>query len=218
MMDERTATSGPAVIEVAITPLRWDVPAQTVDTMVAEAVACLDAGAGIVHHHHDMRLDQTAATEQIRAVATGIQSAFPGTLVYTDYLTGKRAWEENAHLRPMAEAGLLTMFAIDPGITTFGSFDDDGVPTRTYLDGLRFDEAHEMVAFSKEHDVPISLGVFEPGHLRWILAYEQRVGFSPGTVVKLYFGGDYRRRPARHAGDQLRAAAARRPRSTCTCR
>jgi hypothetical protein len=44
MLDERTATSGPAVIEVAITPLRWDVPAQTVDTMVAEAVACLDAG------------------------------------------------------------------------------------------------------------------------------------------------------------------------------
>jgi uncharacterized protein (DUF849 family) len=185
------ATDSPAIIEVAITPLRWDVPAQTVDTMVAEAVACLHAGAGIVHHHHDMRLDEVAATEQIRAVGSGIQAAFPGTLVYTDYLTGKRAWEENAHLRPLAEAGLLTMFAIDPGITTFGSFDGDGVPTRTYLDGLRFDEAHDMVTFSKEHDVPISLGVFEPGHLRWILAYEQRVGFSPGTIVKLYFGGNY---------------------------
>ena len=186
-----TATERPAVIEVAITPLRWDAPAQTVDTMVAEAIACLDAGAGIVHHHHDMRLDEDAATQQIRAVGAGIQAAHPGTLVYTDYLAGKRAWEENAHLRPMADAGLLTMFAIDPGITTFGSFDSEGLPTRTYLDGLRFDEAHEMIAFSKEFDVPISLGVFEPGHLRWILAYERRVGFSHGTVVKLYFGGDH---------------------------
>ena len=90
---------------------------------------------------------------------------------------------------------MLTMFAIDPGITTFGSFDDDGLPTRTYIDGLRFDEAHEMIELSKEVGVPISLGVFEPGHLRWILAYEERVGFSAGTIVKLYFGG-------RHLADQ----------------
>lgn len=89
----------------------------------------------------------------------------------------------------MAEAGALTMFAIDPGITTFPSVDDQGVPNRTYTDGLRFSEAHEMVECSKEVGVPISLGVFEPGHLRWIVAYDRAVGFSPGTIVKLYFGG-----------------------------
>ena len=83
------------------------------------------------------------------------------------------------------------MFAIDPGITTFPGFDSDGLPTRTYLDGLRMDEAHAMVEFSKKHNVPISLGVFEPGHLRWILAYQRSAGFSPGTIIKLYFGGDY---------------------------
>jgi 3-keto-5-aminohexanoate cleavage enzyme len=165
------------------------VPAQSVETMVAEADACIAAGAGIVHHHHDMRLAEDDAIEQIRATGAGIQAAHPGTLVYTDYLTGKRAREENAHLRPMAAAGLLTMFAIDPGLTTFASFDRDGVPTRTYIDGLHFDEAHEMIELSKEVGVPISLGVFEPGHLRWILAYEKRAGFSPGTIVKLYFGG-----------------------------
>ncbi|MGD9701218.1 MAG: hypothetical protein AB7Q42_12645 [Acidimicrobiia bacterium] len=125
------------------------------------------------------------------ATAEGIQAAHPGALTYTDYLTGKTAAAENAHLRPMAEAGVLTMFAIDPGITTFGSFDDEGVPTRTYTDGLRFQEAHEMIELSKALAVPISLGVFEPGHLRWILAYEERVGFSAGTIVKLYFGGDW---------------------------
>lgn len=182
-------TDRSAVIEVAISPLRWGAPAQSVDDMVAEAIACIDAGAGIVHHHHDMRLDEADAIAQLTSTAAGIQAARPSTLVYTDYLAGKRAWEENAHLVPMAEAGLLTMFAIDPGLTTFASFDRDGVPSRTYVDGLHFAEAHEMIEFSKEHGVPISLGVFEPGHLRWILAYEQRVGFSPGTIVKLYFGG-----------------------------
>lgn len=180
------------IIEAAISPLRWDAPVQTVDEIVAEATACIDAGAAIVHHHHDMRLAEADAIDALVATADGIQSAHPGTLTYTDYLSAKRAWDENAHLRPMAEARVLTMFAIDPGITTFGSVDDDGLPTRTYTDGLRFDEAHEMIEFSKEIGVPISLGVFEPGHLRWIRTYEERVGFSPGTMIKLYFGGEWR--------------------------
>jgi len=183
--------SSPVVIEVAITPLRWGEPAQSAAEMVAEARTCIDAGAGIVHYHHDMRLDESAAVQQLIDVGEGIRAVSPSTLSYTDYLTGKTARQENAHLRPMAEAGVLTMFAIDPGITTFGSFAEDGLPTRTYTDGLRFDEAHEMVELSKQLDVPISLGVFEPGHLRWILAYEEQAGFSPGTIVKLYFGGGH---------------------------
>ena len=193
---KETVVNGPVapdavVIEAAITPLRWDEPAQSVGQMVAEALRCIEAGAGIVHHHHDMRLSEADATTALLQTGDGILSAHPEALVYTDYLSGKRAWEENAHLKPAAESGLLTMFAIDPGITTFGSFDKDGIPARTYTDGLRFDEAHEMIEFSKQVGVPISLGVFEPGQLRWILAYERAVGFSPGTIIKLYFGGDW---------------------------
>lgn len=183
--------SRPVVIEVAISPLRRGTAVQSVDTLVAEADACIRAGAGIVHHHHDMRLAEPEAIQQLVDTGRRIQDCHPGTLVYTDYLTGKRAVEENAHLEPMARAGVLTMFAIDPGITSFPSDDDEGLPTHTYTDGLRFSEAHEMVNFSKEVGVPISLGVFEPGHLRWILAYEQRAGFSSGTVIKLYFGGTH---------------------------
>jgi 3-keto-5-aminohexanoate cleavage enzyme len=181
----------PAIIEVAITPLRWGAPVQSVAMMVEEASQCIDAGAGIVHHHHDMRLEEPEAIRQLVDTSAGIQAVHPSQLVYTDYLTGKRAWEENAHLKPLAAEGLLTMFAIDPGLTTFASYDSEGVPSRTYIDGLHFGEAHEMIEFSKEHGVPISLGVFEPGHLRWIMAYERRLGFSPGTIVKLYFGGSH---------------------------
>ncbi|MCW2497521.1 3-keto-5-aminohexanoate cleavage protein, partial [Jatrophihabitans sp.] len=181
----------PVVIEAAISPLRRDVPAQSIAEIVADARACIAAGAGIVHFHHDMRLDDEAATRQLVDIGIGIHESAPATLLYTDYLGGKTAERENAHLRPMAEAGVLSMFAIDPGITTFGSFADDGLPTRTYLDGLRFDECHRMIELSKELSVPVSLGVFEPGHLRWILAYEQHAGFSAGTMVKLYFGGEH---------------------------
>jgi 3-keto-5-aminohexanoate cleavage enzyme len=183
--------SQPVIIEAAISPLRRGIPAQSVDTLVAEADACIQAGAGIIHHHHDMRLDESEAITQLIDTGRRILDRHPGSLIYTDYLAGKRAVEENAHLQPMGRAGVLTMFAIDPGITTFASDDHEGLPIHTYTDGLRFSEAHEMINFSKEVGVPISLGVFEPGHLRWILAYERAVGFSPGTMIKLYFGGTH---------------------------
>ncbi|MCW2527980.1 MAG: hypothetical protein JWM76_2840 [Pseudonocardiales bacterium] len=186
-----TNASAPVVIEVAISPLRWNAPVQTVEEMIAEGIECVEAGAGIVHHHHDMRLGEAEAISALLRTAEGIRRVHPEALVYTDYLTGKRAWDENAHLRPGYESGLLSMFAIDPGVTTFGSFAAGGLPTRTYLDGLRFDECHELIEFSKEVDVPISLGVFEPGQLRWILAYEKAAGFSYGSLVKLYFGGEW---------------------------
>lgn len=182
----------PVVIEAAITPLRWGVPAQTADQMAAESLACIAAGASIVHHHHDMRLTPEASAEQCIAVGRRVLAAHPGTLVYTDYLTGRTAKEEHAHLQPMAQAGVLTMFAIDPGITAFPSDDRDGLPTRTYTDGLTFAEAHEMAQLARATDVPLSLGVFEPGQLRWIVHYAQRYGFSAGSIVKLYFGGHHR--------------------------
>ena len=186
-----TNDTSPLIIEAAISPLRWDEPAQTVDQIVEIALGCIEAGAGIIHYHHDMRLSEEEGIAALVETGERIRAEYPETLTYTDYLSGKRAWEENAHLKVMREAGVLSMFAIDPGITTFASFDADGIPTRTYLDGLRFDEADEMVEYSKDVDVPISLGVFEPGAVRWITAYEATKGFSPGTMVKLYFGGNH---------------------------
>lgn len=181
--------STPVVIEAAISPLRRGAPAQSVDAIVDEADACIRAGAGIIHHHHDMRLAAPDAIDALADTARRIQRAHPGTLVYSDYLKGHSSEEENAHLDPMAREGILTMFAIDPGITSFASVGNDGLPTRTYTDGLQFLECHRLVDFAKEAGIPISLGVFEPGHLRWILAYEQAAGFSPASMVKLYFGG-----------------------------
>ena len=186
-----TDSTSPVIIEAAISPLRWNEPAQSIDQIVAQSLACIEAGAGIIHHHHDMRLAEEDGVAALVETGRRILDEFPDTLIYTDYLSGKRAWEENAHLKVMEAEGVLTLFAIDPGLTTFASYDPEGIPTKTYLDGLRFDEADEMVAFSKRANVPISLGVFEPGAVRWIRAYEEARGFSSGTMVKLYFGGNH---------------------------
>jgi 3-keto-5-aminohexanoate cleavage enzyme len=179
----------PVVIEAAISPLRRDLPAQTTAELISEANSCLAAGAGIVHHHHDNRLDPTASAQQMINVSEAVLSSYPSALIYTDYLPGRTAIDEYAHLQPIVEAGVLRMFAVDPGITTFGSVDAEGLPIRTYTDGLKFSEVHELTMFAQQQHVPLSLGVFEPGQLRWIMAYEAKVGFPKGSLIKLYFGG-----------------------------
>src|SRR3954447_4998756 len=109
------------VIEAAITPFRRGTPVLFADDMVSQALACLDAGASVIHHHHDMRSNDQDSISEMIDVGGRIRAARPGALVYPDYLTGpdRDVWEENGHLRPMADAGVLTMFAIDPGITSF---------------------------------------------------------------------------------------------------
>ena len=181
------------VIEAAITPFRRGEPVLFVDDMVAQGLACLDAGAGIIHHHHDMRLGDAESIAEMIEVSRRIQATRPRALVYPDYLTGKdrSVWEENGHLKPLAEAGALTMFAFDPGITAFATRGQEGHLTRTYLGGLRYSAAHELVEFSKLIGVPVSLGIFEPGHLRWAVEYATTTGFTPGTVIKLYFAGTH---------------------------
>jgi 3-keto-5-aminohexanoate cleavage enzyme len=50
--------------------------------------------------------------------------------MYADYLRGDSMAEKNAHLQPMADAGVLRMVALDPGLTQFGHLGDDGLPSR----------------------------------------------------------------------------------------
>jgi hypothetical protein len=56
--------------------------------------------------------------------------ACPHAYMYADYLRGDSMGEKNAHLQPMADAGVLRMVALDPGLTQFGHLGDDGLPSR----------------------------------------------------------------------------------------
>jgi 3-keto-5-aminohexanoate cleavage enzyme len=108
-----------------------------------------------------------------------------------DYLRGDSMAEKNAHLRPMADAGVLRMVALDPGLTQFGHLDDDGLPSRHIQGGTTFPEAAAVTEFASSQRVPLSVGIYEPGNLRWAIAYARAGKFPIGTMIKLYFGGDY---------------------------
>jgi 3-keto-5-aminohexanoate cleavage enzyme len=181
----------PVLIEAAITPLRKGAPVQTADQTVDEAIASLAAGAAIIHHHHDFTLDEPAAIAEVIDVETRILAAYPHAYMYADYLRGDSMAEKNAHLQPMADAGALRMIALDPGLTQFGHLGDDGLPSRHIQGGTTFPEAAAVTEFASSQRVPLSVGIYEPGNLRWAIAYARAGKFPIGTMIKLYFGGDY---------------------------
>ncbi|ALS65141.1 hypothetical protein DBB29_01275 [Pandoraea cepalis] len=198
MANSEKHNGAPVVIEAAVTPLRKGAPLQPADVTIAEAKACLAAGAAVIHHHHDFRLSREEATQQIVDIGRGILDAYPSALIYPDYIAGRdsdraigRRYQPDALLQPMYDAGVLRMFALDPGFTLFGQMDAEGLPSASVTGGATYAESDAMVAFGRKVGVPISIGVYEPGNLRWIRAYARAGKFPAGSIIKLYFGGDY---------------------------
>ena len=198
MTTRSKALETPLVIEAAITPLRTGHPLQTTEQMIDESLACLEAGATVIHHHHDFRLPREEAIEQIITVGKAILAEFPYALFYSDYIRGGeedekigRRYQPDAILRPVHASGSLRMFALDPGLTLFPRLDERGLPSSSVTGGTRYAEAHDIVDFGCRIGVPISLGVYEPGQLRWIRSYAQAGRLPSGSMIKIYFGGEY---------------------------
>jgi hypothetical protein len=181
----------PVVIETAITPLRFGEPVQSMEQTIEESRACLAAGTAIIHHHHDFSAPRAEGIRQMVGIQAGILEAFPGALMYSDYLNGTGIWEKNAHLRPLHDAGLLRMIPLDPAIVQVGKLDQDGLPSDSHVAGLTYAQSAEVVRFARETNVPMSISIYEPGNLRWARAYALAGMFPAGSMIKLFFGGPY---------------------------
>ena len=186
----------PVILEVALngpTPKRANpnVPRSSRE-LVADALACLDAGAAIVHTH----LDEPAATPE-RATELYLEhfepilARRPDALVYPTVGFGGSFEERMAHEPALAERGVLRIGIVDPGSVNLGGADAEGVP-------LPFDFAYVNSPAAIRHQVELcarwglgpSVAIFEPGFLRHALGY-QRAGRLPrGALLKFYFGGD----------------------------
>ena len=182
----------PLVIEAAMTQViaNTDGKLPTTAGIVREALDCVEAGAGMVHYHHDFSLNKEDSITQCIEVQRAILKEHPDALVYPGYLSGKTHEETMEHLEPIYEAGVMSMFAFDPGHATHARPDENGEPTRSHLGGTSFDQATRMVEDSWRYNAPVSLGIFEPGPLKWVRYFGANWRFTPGTVVKFYFPGD----------------------------
>src|SRR5262249_27315499 len=145
----------------------------TPDEIAADAVACLNAGASIIHiHNHDMNLCGVEAAAPYAAIAKMLLAERPDALWYPTN-THAPIPEHNSHLGLLVEQVPVHFGVLDPGSTNVGYFDDDGNPRgRAVVND--YDMIWHLAAELREWQLGASLAIHEPGYLRTTLALQER--------------------------------------------
>lgn len=187
--------SAPLIIECAIngaTPKSRNphVP-RTPDEIHRDVLACLDAGAGIIHAHNaDFRLKGAEAADDYLAAWRPILAERPGTIWYSTGVASSAIDVRLAHLEILADnlGPAMPMAYVDPGSTNVAWIGEDGLPTG-YSYTHSFDDVKAFFGLCERRGLGPSIAIYEPGWL-WTTLHYHRAGRLPrGAMVKLYFCG-----------------------------
>jgi len=154
-----------------------------------DALACFEAGAGIVHAHNpDFRLSGQEAADAYLATWRDVLAARPDAIWSPTTCAAPGGEQRMAHVAAIQAEIPVPLASVDPGSTNLGSLDADGLPVG-FVYRNSYDEIRTCLALCREWKVGAALAIYEPGFLQTVLSYH-RVGLLPaGSLVKLYFGG-----------------------------
>ncbi|GAA0468925.1 3-keto-5-aminohexanoate cleavage protein [Parasphingorhabdus litoris] len=167
------------------------------DDIVAQAVECMEAGAALVHNHtRDPVFGKTGMMDAedyarpwrkllaIRpdAILTPTMPADPGGVPVEDRF---------AHIEAMAQEGLIAQGLCDPGSFSVSIPQEDGVfaPTRLIYRNDTHD-SHYYVEACRRLKLGMSISIFEPGFVKFIMALHRAGKLPPGGIMKFYFGAN----------------------------
>ncbi len=181
----------PVIIECAIngvTPKTTNphVPVEPAE-IAADALACIEAGAAIIHNHidrHGLTVDQAA--ERYLEAWRPILDVRPDALLYPTIHLGEGFSISYEHLIPLAAAGMRVGLT-DPGSVNLGGTDADGLPAGTLVYSNSFDTIGRAFDICREAKIGPSLAIYEPGFLRTALAWWRAGRLPEGAMIKLYF-------------------------------
>jgi uncharacterized protein (DUF849 family) len=186
----------PVVIEAAIngatTKARNPHTPTAPDEIARDALACMEAGAAIVHNHvDDFALGGDAAAARYLEAWRPVVAARPDAVLYCTVALGGAVAERYAHVPPLAASGCMRMGVLDPGSVNLGSAGEDGLPGGVdFVYSHSYGDVRYVVQQLEECRLGPSISIFEPGFLRTALVYHRRRRLPRGAFVKLYFGGE----------------------------
>ncbi|MGA2306537.1 MAG: 3-keto-5-aminohexanoate cleavage protein [Acidimicrobiales bacterium] len=188
-----SGTDAPVIIEVALTskPERNPNSPTSFDELIEQGLACMDAGASIVHMHlPDLDVPAARASEQYLRCFRPWLDRDPDVLVLPTNGTGETVEERFAHQFLLHDAGALRLAFVDPGATIFGWPAADGAPAPDgYVYFFNYDAMAYAIDEGRRRGMGMHFACFEPGWVRNVMAYWRAGRLSPGSFVKFYFGG-----------------------------
>lgn len=185
----------PVIIEVALNGATRrsrnpNVPI-TPQEIAVDALACLEAGAAIVHQHDADGATSAARTaEQSLETYRLILAERPDAILYPTATFLDPVSERWGAHSPLVEAGVLRTAYADPGSVNLGSIGAAGSrgPSSFVYVNSHADFAYQLDGCRRLELGP-NIAIFEPGFLRAALAHVAAGTMPTGAFVKLYFGG-----------------------------
>ncbi len=183
----------PVIIEVAINGLKSQRDNPHVPVAPAEvaevALACVEAGAAIVHNHIDRYgLTEQEAAERYLEGWRPVLAERPDALIYpTIHFSDGLSYE---HQIPLAASGLSRLGIVDPGSVNLGGVDAAGVPSGGIVYGNSYDTIARAFRICEEHRLGPSMAIYEPGFLQTVVAWWRAGRLPAGSMIKLYFSSD----------------------------
>jgi 3-keto-5-aminohexanoate cleavage enzyme len=159
--------------------------------ITADALACMEAGAAIIHNHIDrfgLSVDQAA--QRYLEAWRPILAARPDALLYPTVHFGAGFSISYEHLIPLAAAGLRVGLA-DPGSVNLGGTDADGIPAGNLVYSNSFETISRAFDICHREGLGPSLAIYEPGFLRTTLAWWRAGRLPRGAMIKLYFATEH---------------------------
>lgn len=201
MPDDLTRAGGRAVIlEVALNGATLPATNPTVPrdpaAIAEQALACVAAGASILHSHPEASMtDYEADLPAYRAAWAPILAAHPQALLYPTARLGppgtahQNLWAHNLALH---REGLAAMSLVDPGSVNLGMRPDGALSPmlgdRPYANSHAATE-YRLIESGRVGLAP-SISIFDPSFLRAVIGFRARGLIPPGSMLKLYFGAD----------------------------
>ncbi|MGE0387063.1 MAG: 3-keto-5-aminohexanoate cleavage protein [Gammaproteobacteria bacterium] len=184
--------SAPVIIECALSGYSSlgrnpHIPIQPAQ-IAADALACLGAGASIIHNHiDDLALTGQAAADRYIEGWRPVLAARPDAIIYGTTNSAPAIAAKCAHYEPSARGG-MRMGVLDPGSTNIAGTGADGLPgARQFVYTNSYADIAYTVAELERLRLGPSIAIYEPGWLRVTLAYHRAGKLPAGAFVKLYF-------------------------------
>jgi uncharacterized protein (DUF849 family) len=184
----------PVILEVALNgacrpEVNPNAP-QTQERLVEDALACVEAGATILHTHApDISVGGREGADLYLEHFRPVLAQHPDVVIYPTLVFAQTVEEKTSHIPYLAEAGLRMGFC-DPGSLNLGPTDDAGIPMAA---GIVYANSHADIAYKLELCDRLGLApgmaIFEPGFLRTAMAWTKAGRMPRGAFVRLYLGG-----------------------------
>ncbi len=164
-----------------------------------EAIACIEAGASIIHNHtDDPVIDMVTPSHDAAPYVEAwrpVLERHPDAMLYPTMTGGgphTTVERRYAHVEEIGRAGLLRLGIVDPGSVNLDPFEADGAPAASGIVYLNSGaDVRYMVETCTRLEVPISFSIFDGSFMRSAVAYVRSGRVRFGGQLKIFFGSDY---------------------------